>query len=73
MTGLDPLSDHILEVACIITNKELEIITELNIVIHQPETVLSQMNKWCIEQHTKVSISCYTCNTHIILLYLSAL
>jgi len=69
MTGLNPLLDHILEVACVITDKELNIITELNIVIHQSETILSQMNEWCREQHTKVSIS----YTYIILLYLLTL
>jgi oligoribonuclease len=70
MTGLNPLLDHILEIACVITNNELDIITELNIVIHQSNTILSQMNEWCKEQHAKVSKSFVT---HIILLYLLTL
>ncbi|RLU26097.1 hypothetical protein DMN91_002262 [Ooceraea biroi] len=54
MTGLDPLSDHVLEIACIITDEKLNIISdELNIVVHQPDTILSQMNEWCMKHHAK--------------------
>lgn len=56
MTGLDVDKDHILEIACIVTDKKLNIISEeLNIVIHQPDAILENMNDWCKENHTKVS------------------
>ncbi|XP_014469112.1 PREDICTED: probable oligoribonuclease isoform X2 [Dinoponera quadriceps] len=52
MTGLDIEKDHILEIACIITDKTLRIISEeLNIVIHQPDIILRNMNEWCMEHH----------------------
>lgn len=56
MTGLDVEKDHILEIACIITDKTLKIIsTELNIIIHQSNIILDNMNAWCKKQHKKVS------------------
>lgn len=55
MTGLDVDTCHILEIACIITNSDLEIVSDdLHMVIHQPDDVLASMNAWCVEQHSKV-------------------
>ncbi|XP_032680035.1 probable oligoribonuclease [Odontomachus brunneus] len=52
MTGLDIEKDHILEIACVVTDKSLQIISEeLNIVIHQPDIILKNMNKWCMKNH----------------------
>jgi len=52
MTGLNPASDVILEIACIITDEELNILEQgPSFVIHQPEDVLSRMNEWCVKQH----------------------
>lgn len=54
MTGLDPQTDHILEMATIITDADLELVAEgPNIAIYQPEAILSQMGEWCTNQHTK--------------------
>jgi len=54
MTGLDPLSDHIIEIATIITDKELEIIEEGPVLaIYQPDTVLDAMDDWNQKQHGK--------------------
>uniref|UniRef100_A0A146LL48 Probable oligoribonuclease n=1 Tax=Lygus hesperus TaxID=30085 RepID=A0A146LL48_LYGHE len=54
MTGLDPAKDSIMEVACLITNKDLEIVAEgPNLTIHQPLEKLNAMNEWCLEHHTK--------------------
>lgn len=56
MTGLDVDKDHILEIACVVTDKKLKIISEeLNIVIHQPDPILENMNEWCKVNHSKVS------------------
>jgi len=55
MTGLDVDKDHILEIACVITDKKLNIVSEeLNIIIHQPDAILENMNEWCKENHKKV-------------------
>lgn len=52
MTGLDPAVDHILEVAAIVTDEDLNPLDEgIDLVIHQGESVLQAMNPWCIEQH----------------------
>ncbi|KZC04224.1 putative oligoribonuclease, partial [Dufourea novaeangliae] len=58
MTGLDIQASHILEVACIITNKDLKVIgNEINIVIHQPNEILDNMNDWCINHHGKTKLT----------------
>jgi len=58
MTGLDPNIDTLLEVAVIVTDGDLNIVAEgPNIVIHQPDEVLTSMNEWCIEQHGKSGLT----------------
>jgi oligoribonuclease len=52
MTGLDPHSDVILEIATIITDPQLNILAEgPDYVIHHEDDVLMNMNDWCKEQH----------------------
>ena len=54
MTGLDHMSDVIVEIATIITDDELNIIAEgPDLVIHQPEEVLSKMNEVVTNMHTE--------------------
>lgn len=53
MTGLNHEIDVILEIATVVTNKNLEIIDKgPNLAIHQPESKLVQMDDWCIKTHT---------------------
>lgn len=52
MTGLNPETDTILEIATIITDGNLNIIAEgPNIVIHQPDALLDGMGEWCTQHH----------------------
>jgi oligoribonuclease len=52
MTGLDPKTDTILEIATIITDGNLNIIAEgPNIVIHQPDELLDGMDEWNTTHH----------------------
>lgn len=52
MTGLDPKTDVVLEIATLVTTAELELIAEgPDLVIHQPDSVLDNMSAWCIEHH----------------------
>lgn len=51
MTGLDPLTDRILEAAVIVTNKQLEPIFEWESAVVQPPEVLENMNDWCKHHH----------------------
>ena len=51
-TGIDDRLSAILEIATIVTDGELNVIEEgPNLVIHQPDHVLSSMDPWCVKQH----------------------
>ncbi len=53
MTGLDPLRNHIIEIATVVTDGELETVAEgPNIVIHQPRSVMYEMDDWNTRNHT---------------------
>lgn len=52
MTGLKPQSDVIIEIATIVTDKELNILAEgPMIAIHQSDELLNGMDEWCTNQH----------------------
>jgi oligoribonuclease len=52
MTGLDPDNDRILEIATIVTDKNLQLLAEGPVLaIHQPDHVLSAMDEWCQRTH----------------------
>jgi oligoribonuclease len=53
MTGLDPGSDYIIEIATIVTDSALKIVAEgPEMVIHQPDAVLERMDEWNTSHHT---------------------
>ncbi|TKR76797.1 hypothetical protein L596_017882 [Steinernema carpocapsae] len=48
MTGLELDTHHIVEIACIVTNADLQIVDHLdNIVIHQTPDAMRLMSDWC--------------------------
>ncbi len=52
MTGLHPDRDTILEIATIVTDGDLNVLDEgPELVIHQPDEVLTAMDAWCQEHH----------------------
>jgi oligoribonuclease len=52
MTGLDPQSDQILEIATVVTDSELNELAEGPVLaIHQPDAVLAAMDDWNTKQH----------------------
>ena len=54
MTGLDTDNDEIIEIATIVTDKQLnEIAVGPVIALHQPQTRLDQMDNWNQTQHKK--------------------
>ena len=54
MTGLDTDNDHIIEIATIITDSQLNILEEgPTIAIHQPDEILNAMDEWNTKQHGK--------------------
>jgi oligoribonuclease len=58
MTGLDTDKDHIIEVATIVTDQDLNVIEEgPELILHQPESVLNQMDEWNTRQHQKTGLT----------------
>jgi len=54
MTGLNPDSDRIIEVAMVITDADLEVIVESPVlVVHQADSVLDGMDAWNKSTHGK--------------------
>jgi oligoribonuclease len=52
MTGLKPDLDSIIEIATVVTDKELTVLTDGPVIaIHQPEEVLARMDDWNQRQH----------------------
>ncbi|MFU8820715.1 MAG: oligoribonuclease [Gammaproteobacteria bacterium] len=52
MTGLDPDSDRVIEIATVVTDKQLNILAEGPVVaIHQDDAVLATMDEWNTRQH----------------------
>ena len=52
MSGLDPDSDHVLEIAILITDAELELVAEGTVlVLHQAVEVLAGMDSWNTSTH----------------------
>ncbi|XP_018408328.1 PREDICTED: oligoribonuclease, mitochondrial [Nanorana parkeri] len=58
MTGLDIEKDQIIEMACLITDHELNILAEgPNLIIKQPDELLDGMSEWCKEHHGKSGLT----------------
>ncbi|GAB5379257.1 MAG: oligoribonuclease [Aliiglaciecola sp.] len=58
MTGLDPETDVILEIATIVTDKNLNILAEGPVLaIKQSDEILDNMDPWCIDVHGKSGLT----------------
>jgi oligoribonuclease len=58
MTGLQPDSDRILEIAMLVTDAELALVAEGPlIVVHQPDEVLEAMDSWNRNTHKKSGLT----------------
>ncbi len=54
MTGLNPDSDRIIELAVVVTNSQLEVVAESAVwVVHQTDAVLDAMDDWNKKTHGK--------------------
>lgn len=52
MTGLDPDTCKVLEIATIVTDSQLNILAEGPVMaIHQPNDILDNMDEWCTKTH----------------------
>ena len=58
MTGLEPDSDRIIEIATIVTDKNLNILAEGPVIaVHQPNELLDAMDDWNTEHHGKSGLT----------------
>ena len=58
MTGLDPFTDHILEIATVVTDQDLAILAEGPVIaVHQPEALLAGMDEWNRTHHGDSGLS----------------
>ncbi|OGR85162.1 MAG: oligoribonuclease [Elusimicrobia bacterium RIFCSPHIGHO2_02_FULL_57_9] len=58
MTGLEPERDTILEIATIVTDSNLNVFAEgPSLAVHQSNEILTGMDPWCVEQHSKSGLS----------------
>jgi oligoribonuclease len=54
MTGLEPGKDVIVEIACLVTDDQLELVDDgIDVVVHQPPEVLDRMDDFVRTMHTK--------------------
>lgn len=58
MTGLSPETDVIIEIATIVTDKELNTLAEGPVIaVKQPDAALDAMDEWCTTQHGKSGLT----------------
>lgn len=59
MTGLDLEKDIIIEVFCIITDRDLNIVDEegFGTVVHQSKERMDQMDEWCTNTHGETGLT----------------
>lgn len=58
MTGLDPETCYVLEIATIVTDKELNILAQGPVIaIHQADNILDEMDEWCVKTHGETGLS----------------
>jgi oligoribonuclease len=53
MTGLDYDNDVIIEIACFVTDYDMNLLEPdgFEVVIHQPQEVMDAMGEWCTQHH----------------------
>src|SRR5437899_11035031 len=58
MTGLDPDRDRIIEIAVVVTDLQLNALSEAPVlVVHQPDAVLDAMDDWNKSTHARSGLT----------------
>jgi oligoribonuclease len=58
MSGLNPDSDRVLEIAIVVTDAELDVIAEAPVqIVHQPALVLAGMDSWNTATHARSGLT----------------
>ena len=60
MTGLNPETDKIIEVAMIITDKDLNVLAQSEVfAIHQSDEIMDNMDEWCTATHARTGLTAW--------------
>lgn len=66
MTGLDPDKERIVEIATIVTDKDLNILAEGPMMaVSQPKELLDNMDEWCVKHHGDSGLTQRVLDTNI--------
>lgn len=66
MTGLDPEREKIIEIATIVTDKDLNILAEgPMLAVSQPKELLDSMDEWCTSHHGNSGLTQRVLETNI--------
>ena len=58
MSGLDPETERVLEVAVVVTESDLTVVAEGPVlVIHQPDEILNAMDEWNTTTHARTGLT----------------
>ena len=58
MTGLDTQNDHIIEIATVVTDADLNVLAEGPVIaIHQDDEILAGMDEWNTNQHGRSGLT----------------
>src|SRR5690554_7145574 len=58
MTGLDPEKERIIEVATLVTDAELNVVAEAQVIaVSQTDGLLEAMDSWCTKTHGESSLT----------------
>ena len=66
MTGLNPDTDKVIEIATIVTDSDLNILAEgPQLVIHQSKETMDLMDEWCTEHHGQSGLTDRVINSNV--------
>jgi oligoribonuclease len=59
MTGLDVVNDEIIQIACFVTDHDLNLLDDAGFetVVHQPKERMDLMDAWCTKTHAKTGLT----------------
>ncbi|KAF2425245.1 ribonuclease H-like protein [Tothia fuscella] len=59
MTGLDPDNEVIIQIACFITDYDMNLLEPegYEVVVHQSKEIMDKMDEWCTKTHAKSGLT----------------
>ncbi|EWC47335.1 hypothetical protein DRE_00303 [Drechslerella stenobrocha 248] len=67
MTGLNPPADKLIQIACYITDSQLNLLDETGFetVISRPKALLDGMDDWCVDTHGKTGLTARVLSSNV--------